>query len=98
MPNVMEAPVLGSKPGRMQANVFQRPGKFGLEDVAIPTAGPGEASGWRLGNSSNGVQAQYARIPFAQANLAVIPDEFIRRTSGFTGRHCFYRIFSSGEW
>ena len=154
MPNVMEAPVLGSKPGRMQANVFQGPGKFGLEDVAIPTAGPGEAilrirltticgtdvhivrgeypvsaglvlgheavgtihelgsgvtgykvgqrvlvgaitpcgqceaclannrsqcqgalGGWRLGNSSNGVQAQYARIPFAQANLAVIPDE-----------------------
>ena len=35
MPNGMEAPVLGSKPGRMQANVFQRAGKFGLEDVVI---------------------------------------------------------------
>ena len=31
--------------------------------------------GWRLGNTIDGVQAEYARIPFAQANLAVIPDE-----------------------
>ena len=30
--------------------------------------------GWRLGNTIDGVQAEYARIPFAQANLAVIPD------------------------
>jgi len=31
--------------------------------------------GWRLGNTIDGVQAEYARIPFAQANLAVIPDK-----------------------
>jgi threonine dehydrogenase-like Zn-dependent dehydrogenase len=31
--------------------------------------------GWRLGNTIDGVQAEYARIPFAQANLALIPDE-----------------------
>ncbi|MBZ4373668.1 zinc-binding dehydrogenase [Corallococcus sp. AS-1-6] len=31
--------------------------------------------GWRLGNTMNGVQAEYARVPFAQANLAPIPDE-----------------------
>lgn len=30
--------------------------------------------GWRLGNTIDGVQAEYARIPFAQANLAPIPD------------------------
>jgi alcohol dehydrogenase len=29
--------------------------------------------GWRLGNTINGVQAEYVRVPFAQANLAKIP-------------------------
>ncbi|WP_223637809.1 alcohol dehydrogenase catalytic domain-containing protein [Corallococcus sp. EGB] len=32
------------------------------------------AGGWRLGNTMNGVQAEYVRVPFAQANLAPIPD------------------------
>jgi len=31
--------------------------------------------GWRLGNTMNGSQAEYVRIPHAQANLAKIPDE-----------------------
>jgi alcohol dehydrogenase len=31
--------------------------------------------GWRLGNSIDGVQADYFRVPYAQANLAKIPDE-----------------------
>ena len=31
--------------------------------------------GWRLGNTLNGAQAEYVRIPFAQANLAKIPDQ-----------------------
>ncbi|HEY6559887.1 MAG TPA: zinc-binding dehydrogenase [Polyangiaceae bacterium] len=30
--------------------------------------------GWRLGNTINGSQAEYVRVPFAQANLAKIPD------------------------
>src|SRR5689334_3056537 len=30
--------------------------------------------GWRLGNTLNGAQAEYVRIPYAQANLARIPD------------------------
>jgi threonine dehydrogenase-like Zn-dependent dehydrogenase len=30
--------------------------------------------GWRLGNSIDGAQAEYVRVPFAQANLARIPD------------------------
>lgn len=30
--------------------------------------------GWRLGNTLHGVQAEYVRIPYAQANLARIPD------------------------
>jgi threonine dehydrogenase-like Zn-dependent dehydrogenase len=31
--------------------------------------------GWRFGNTINGAQAQYLRVPYAQANLARIPDE-----------------------
>lgn len=30
--------------------------------------------GWRLGNTIDGCQAEYVRIPFAMANLAPIPD------------------------
>lgn len=31
--------------------------------------------GWKLGNTRDGVQAEYALIPNAQANMATIPDE-----------------------
>lgn len=31
--------------------------------------------GWQLGNSIDGVQAEYFRVPYAQTNLAHIPDE-----------------------
>jgi alcohol dehydrogenase len=31
--------------------------------------------GWRFGNTMNGSQAEYLRVPYAQANLAKIPDE-----------------------
>lgn len=31
--------------------------------------------GWRFGNTINGAQAEYLRVPHAQANLATIPDE-----------------------
>jgi alcohol dehydrogenase len=31
--------------------------------------------GWRLGNSIDGVQAEYFRVPYAQGNLAKIPDD-----------------------
>jgi alcohol dehydrogenase len=31
--------------------------------------------GWRLGNAIDGVQAEYFRVPYAQANLARIPDD-----------------------
>jgi alcohol dehydrogenase len=31
--------------------------------------------GWRLGNSIDGVQAEYFRVPYAQANLAKIADD-----------------------
>jgi threonine dehydrogenase-like Zn-dependent dehydrogenase len=37
--------------------------------------------GWRLGNSIDGVQADYFRVPYAQANLAKIPD-------GMTDEQC----------
>src|SRR3954466_11914313 len=31
--------------------------------------------GWRLGNSIDGVQAEYFRVPYAKANLAPIPED-----------------------
>jgi alcohol dehydrogenase len=31
--------------------------------------------GWQLGNAIDGVQAEYFRVPYAQANLAKIPDD-----------------------
>jgi threonine dehydrogenase-like Zn-dependent dehydrogenase len=34
----------------------------------------GALGGWRFGNTIDGVQAEYVRVPFAQANLAVVPD------------------------
>jgi len=38
-------------------------------------AGYQAIGGWRMGNTLNGAQAEYVRIPFAQANLAPIPAE-----------------------
>jgi threonine dehydrogenase-like Zn-dependent dehydrogenase len=139
--------------GLMKANVFRKPGEFGLEEKAIPRAGHGEAvvqvrltticgtdihivkgeypiqpgtiighegvgvihelgpgvtgyaigqrvlvgaitpcgqcepclgghtsqcggplGGWKLGNTIDGAQAEFVRVPFAQANLALVPD------------------------
>lgn len=34
----------------------------------------GAGGAWRLGNTVDGAQAEYVRVPFAQANLALIPD------------------------
>src|ERR1041385_6197656 len=34
----------------------------------------GPLGGWKLGNTIDGVQAEYVRVPFAQANLAPVPD------------------------
>jgi threonine dehydrogenase-like Zn-dependent dehydrogenase len=34
----------------------------------------GPAGGWKLGNTIDGTQAEYFVVPYAQANLAVIPD------------------------
>ena len=35
----------------------------------------GAIGGWKFGNTIDGAQAQYLRVPYAQANLANIPDE-----------------------
>ena len=35
----------------------------------------GLLGGWKLGNTIDGAQAEYVAIPYAQANLALIPDE-----------------------
>lgn len=34
----------------------------------------GALGGWKLGNTMDGVQAEYFRVPHAQANLSLIPD------------------------
>lgn len=34
----------------------------------------GMIGGWRLGNSIDGVQAEFFRVPYAQANLAPVPE------------------------
>lgn len=38
-------------------------------------AGYEALGGWRFGNTIDGAQAEYLRVPYAQANLARIPDE-----------------------
>jgi alcohol dehydrogenase len=38
-------------------------------------AGYEALGGWRFGNTINGAQAEYLLVPYAQANLARIPDE-----------------------
>ena len=40
-----------------------------------PEAGFTALGGWRLGNTLHGTQAELVRVPFAEANLARIPDE-----------------------
>ena len=40
-----------------------------------PSQCGGLIGGWRFGNTINGAQAEYVLVPFAQANLAKIPDE-----------------------
>ncbi len=35
----------------------------------------GAVGGWRFGNTINGAQAEYLLVPYAQANLAKIPDD-----------------------
>jgi threonine dehydrogenase-like Zn-dependent dehydrogenase len=35
----------------------------------------GSLGGWRLGNTIDGTQAEYVLIPYAQANLTLVPDE-----------------------
>lgn len=41
----------------------------GVHDHWVP------GGGWRLGNSIDGVQAEFYRVPYAQANLTRIPDD-----------------------
>lgn len=35
----------------------------------------GALGGWRLGNTIDGTQAEYVLIPYAQANLTIVPDD-----------------------
>ena len=36
---------------------------------------PRARGGWRLGNTIDGCQAEYVRVPYAMANLTPVPDE-----------------------
>jgi alcohol dehydrogenase len=45
----------------------------GREDAHAP-GHPKPMGGWRFGNTIDGCQAEYVRVPFAQANLTVVPD------------------------
>lgn len=35
----------------------------------------GALGGWKLGNTVDGVQAEYFRVPYARANMALVPDD-----------------------
>ena len=48
--------------------------------------------GWRFGNTIDGAQAEYLRVPNAQANLAKIPDERHRRAGRAARRHRLDRL------
>jgi alcohol dehydrogenase len=47
---------------------------FHSQDGAGSEHGWQAAGGWKLGNTIDGCQAEYVRVPDAMANLAVIPD------------------------
>ena len=48
--------------------------------------------GWRFGNTINGAQAEYLLVPYAQANLAKIPETPDRRAGRPAGRHRLDRL------
>jgi alcohol dehydrogenase len=48
---------------------------FCSQDGAGTAHGWKPLGGWRLGNTLDGCQAEYVRVPDAMANLAVVPDE-----------------------
>jgi alcohol dehydrogenase len=41
---------------------------------SVPRGHPHAMGGWRFGNTIDGCQAEYLRVPFAQANLTPVPD------------------------
>ena len=51
--------------------------------------------GWRLGNSMDGAQADLVRVPYAQANLAKIPDDLSDEQCRAARRHRFDRDLGS---
>jgi len=59
--------------GWMKALVFQGPNSDCLRGNLSQCGGP--IGGWRFGNTVDGSQAEYLLVPFAQANMAKIPDD-----------------------
>ena len=55
----------------------------------------GAIGGWKFGNTIDGAQAEYLRVPNAQANLAKIPDELTDEQVVLLGRYCLHWYFRS---
>lgn len=51
----------------------------------IPSQCGGLLGGWKFGNVINGAQAEYIKVPFAQYNLAPIPDDLTDEQVLFVG-------------
>ena len=47
--------------------------------------------GWRFGNTIDGAHAEYLRVPFAMANLALIPDDLTDEQVLGTSCSIYYR-------
>jgi threonine dehydrogenase-like Zn-dependent dehydrogenase len=67
--------------GQCRACLSGNLSQCGCED----SSGYRALGGWRFGNTINGAQAEYLRVPYAQANLAKIPDELTDEQVGDFG-------------
>jgi threonine dehydrogenase-like Zn-dependent dehydrogenase len=78
--------VTGFKPGdRVAVGAITPCGTcFYCQNGASSQCG-GALGGWKFGNTINGAQAEYIKVPSAQANLAPIPDELTDEQVLFVG-------------
>ncbi len=86
----------------MKAVVYQGNGKIGIEERPMPCIickrgfvnnCTDKNGGWALGCRIDGGQAEYARIPFADNGLTVIPEHVTDEQALFNGD-----ILSTGYW
>ena len=57
----------------------------------------GALGGWRLGNTIDGTQAEYVLIPYAQANLTLVPDDLRDEEVSAACRYSLDRLRRGGE-